>query len=385
MPEKSTKTAYIYALYLLGNVAAAMTWPVTTLYLTNYLGRTYSESGIVLMIGALISMLASYAGGLMFDRWKPKLSLVISIVISLISMTLMFFFHTWPVYALFLWTNNIGFGIQQTTLNSYAAVIGRNNPKKFFSNMAIVLNIGVVIGTFAGTYLFGHLGIHGTMTFGIVILAVMTILSIIGIQEIVHTRQALEKKVRLRPNRLLLSIGFLLLVSYMTYQFWETVMSPHMVDLGMSVEQFGYLWVINGAIIIFFQSLVTRFTDGWSYRKSTFIGITIFAVSFLPLIWANEFWEMVLSFVLLTIGEMFFSPVISAWITTIVGGQFQGQGMAFSSASISLGRAVGPLYAGLFMDRGWIAALFGGVFVLIMVAQGLVALASQKQKTQTEN
>jgi MFS family permease len=383
MDRRETKPIYIYALYLLGNIAAAMTWPVTTIYLTQVLHRTYLESGFVLMIGSVISMAASWISGILFDRWKPYKALMISLFISLIAMIGMFFIHIWPLYPLFLWINNIGFGMQGTLTNSYAAVIGEKNAKQFFSNMAIFLNIGVVIGTFAGTYLFGAFSIHGTMALGILLLILMIITQFIGVDKrFIPARITKEKPERLKPNKLLWSIGALLFIAYLAYQLWETVISPHMINLGMTVEQYGWLWIFNGFTIIILQNFITKLTRKWSYNRSTVIGVFIFAISFPPLIWANQFWQYILIFEVLTIGEMLFTPSVSAWISKIVDNNQLGQAMAFSSASISIGRAVGPIYAGVFMDRGWIFALFMSIFVGMLIAISVVwYFAKKKSKT----
>lgn len=38
---KKLKSVYIYVEYLIGNAGAAMTWPVTSLYLHNYLHQSF--------------------------------------------------------------------------------------------------------------------------------------------------------------------------------------------------------------------------------------------------------------------------------------------------------------------------------------------------------
>ncbi|WP_143788823.1 MFS transporter, partial [Oenococcus oeni] len=136
---------------------------------------------------------------------------------------------------------------------------------------------------------------------------------------------------------------------------------------------------INGIVIIVFQNWVTKVTSNWSLRKSVSIGTMIFAITFPPLIWADKFWEMVIITIVLVIGEMLFSPGTTTWVSQIVPEQFQGQGMAFVSAAISLGRSIGPLYAGIFMDRGWIFALFMSSFVAMVLLDGLVFLLGKKQ------
>ncbi|MDR2660426.1 MAG: MFS transporter [Lactobacillaceae bacterium] len=360
---------YIYIVYLITNIAAAMTWPVTTIYLTKYLHRSFTESGLILMAASLIAMLASFLAGRLFDFWKPYASLIISIFISLGAMIAMFFWHAWPVYPIFLLINNIGFGMMQTLLNSYVSFAGNKSPKKLFSNMAIFMNIGVVIGTFTGTFLFSHFLVRGTMIFGIIILLLMLILVLIGFNRNLHGSSTKNSDNHpLHLTKIMMALGFLSLMFYLTYQFWETVISPHMVKIGMSIEMYGWLWVFNGLTIILLQNFITNLTTKWSYVKSSVIGATIFAISFPPLIWANQFWQYILIFEILTIGEMMFTPSVNAWFSSLVQEKMRGRIMAFSAMSVSLGRSFGPVYAGFFIDNNLIVGLFASSFIILMIS-----------------
>ncbi|VDK14691.1 hypothetical protein OAL24_01439 [Oenococcus sicerae] len=89
---KKLKSVYIYVEYLIGNAGAAMTWPVTSLYLHNYLHQSFFITGIVLMLGSIVSMIASWLAGFMFDRWRPYESFIISLLIAILGSLMMFFF-----------------------------------------------------------------------------------------------------------------------------------------------------------------------------------------------------------------------------------------------------------------------------------------------------
>ncbi|MFT8696480.1 MAG: MFS transporter [Oenococcus sicerae] len=381
---KKLKSVYIYVEYLIGNAGAAMTWPVTSLYLHNYLHQSFFITGIVLMLGSIVSMIASWLAGFMFDRWRPYESFIISLLIAILGSLMMFFFHDWPVYPAWLMVLNVGIGMFQTLINSYGVYVSTDNPKKFFSNMAIMLNIGTVIGTFFGTWIFDKLKVEGMMGLGIIFYLIMLGIAIfcfhVKIDPMAKVPKAKQAD-RLKYSRLLLAIGALTTITYLTYQFWETVMSPRMVNLGMTVEQYGYLWTINGIVIILFQNWITKLTRHWSFMKSVVIGTMIFACTFPPLIWANKFWQMVVITIFLVFGEMLFSPGTTAWVAKIVPEQFQGQGMAFISAAISLGRSIGPVYAGVFMDRGWIFALFMSSFAVLIILDILVFILAGKGNT----
>ncbi len=162
---------------------------------------------------------------------------------------------------------------------------------------------------FFGTWIFDKLNIQGMMFLGIIFYLLMLFIAIIFFRIKIRPIAEIPKnkwELHLHYSHLLLAIGALTMMTYLTYQFWETVMSPHMVSLGMTIEQYGYLWTINGIVIIVFQNWVTKVTSNWSLRKSVSIGTMIFAITFPPLIWADKFWEMVIITIVLVIGEMLF-------------------------------------------------------------------------------
>ena len=153
---KSLNEKWLLVGTLLSNTGNSMLWPVTTLYMTSVLQQSFTTAGLVLMIGALISVFGAFVGGKLFDRWRPYESMIIAAIIILVSVVSLIFWNGWPVFAGLIWLANFGMGLEQTLVNSFATTIPGEKTRIVFNNMYIVLNIGVVLGTLAVGYLFDY-------------------------------------------------------------------------------------------------------------------------------------------------------------------------------------------------------------------------------------
>lgn len=378
---------------LLSNTGNSMIWPVTTLYMTGVLHQTFTTAGIVLMIGSIISMIGSFVGGKLFDHWRPYEALLITSFIILIAVSSLIVWNDWPAFAGLIWLANFGMGVEQTLVNSFATTVPGEKTRIVFNNMYIVLNIGVVLGTLAVGYLFDYgfslLMIISSVLYFFLMLIIATkfnvpIAHVRGETVIVDSATATVETNQVRPTfrltPLLVGIGALLFITYLSYMLWETVMAPHMKALGMPTRNYADLWMINGITIILLQKVVSSWANKRPYQVSVILGSLIFASSFFFLMFVKEFWQIVLVFELLTIGEMLQSPQVPAWVAKITPKEVAGQAQGFVSMMISSGRVIGPIYSGIMMDRGLMNMMFLSVFVMMLLITASLAWTIFKGK-----
>ncbi|CAK8054854.1 MDR family MFS transporter [Eupransor demetentiae] len=378
---------------LLSNTGNSMIWPITTLYMTSTLHQTFTTAGLVLMIGASINILGAFVGGKLFDHWDPHRSLVIAGIIATSMVTALIFWNGWPVFAILIWLANFGMGAIQTLVNAYATTLPGKSTRVIFNNMYIVLNIGVVLGTLAVGYLFDYgfwilMAIAAALYFFLLVLS-FAIFRLPADNEVIEevsasdeTAPAADQPVKkFRIDSLLAWIGALLFITYLSYMLWETIMAPHMKALGLPTRNYADLWMINGVTIIIFQKPISNWANRNSYRISVILGALIFATSFLLMPFVKEFWQIVLVFELLTVGEMLESPQVPAWVSQITPPAVAGQAQGFVSMMISSGRVVGPIYAGVMMDHGLMNQLFLSVFFgMLVIIAGLYWITGRKSE-----
>ena len=90
-----------------------------TIYLL-MLGKSLSVAGMVLMINSLTGVIGNLLGGVLFDKWGGYKSTLVGIVITLVSILGLVFFHGWPLYV--VWLALIGFGSGMVFPSMYAMV-----------------------------------------------------------------------------------------------------------------------------------------------------------------------------------------------------------------------------------------------------------------------
>lgn len=141
------KLIWLFAGSLIINTGVSFIWPLTTIYIHNYLHETLTVAGIVLFINSTFTMVGNAVGGLLFDKWHPYQTLLTGVSISTLSTFLLVLFHGWPAYPILLITLGLGNGIVVTGLNSIATLIKSRNASYVFNVLYFTQNLGLVFGS----------------------------------------------------------------------------------------------------------------------------------------------------------------------------------------------------------------------------------------------
>ena len=99
MEQQTVKLKWVALASLLNNTGAAFLWPLTTMYLHNYLGQTLTTAGFVMLIMSIAMMMGNYLGGWLFDHWKQYQTAILGVSLSTLAIFLLIFIHDWPWYA----------------------------------------------------------------------------------------------------------------------------------------------------------------------------------------------------------------------------------------------------------------------------------------------
>jgi len=365
----------ILAATLLLNAAAACMWPLTTVYMHNQLHQTLALAGVALLGMSLCMILGNWLGGWLFDNWSPFKSGIVGTLCSLIPMVLLIFFHGWPIFGVLLLFIGLGDGIVMTVVNSFAANVKSISSRKVFNYLYIGMNLGVVIGTLMVGYLMAH-GV--VLVFSIAALFYLVLLAILIVDFPVHL--VTEKQERTdgpaKPAHLKLIwlIAGMVFCLYLSYSLWESVISVHMTNLGISFEKYSLLWTLNGLMIVFGQPLANRLGANFKLSTQIYVGTLIFVLSFLILVFAKSYATFVVTMIILTVGEMTGFPGIPAWIDSLAGQNDKGKYQGIYNMAISFGRAVGPLYGGLLIEYGSYRSLFWSVTTIMLLSLAAVVV-----------
>lgn len=350
---------WLGGLAFLNNVGYSCVWPVTTIYMHNQLHQSLVLAGIVLLCYSSANVIGSIAAGSRFDRGHTFGLNLFGQLITLLAVTLLIFMHGWPSYPILLCIFGFGNGWTLTLINSMGTRVKKYPSVKVFNQLYLAENIGLVVGTGLTGFIYEQgIGWLFVLIAGIYLVSLI----IVGIKFAkveLHgecpVKQADTTSADLTGKRNLFVIIVLLLglvVVWVMYEQWMSNLAVYLARFGISTGRYGMLWTINGVLIIIFQLLLD-----WIGRYhatldlQVILGSFFMAGSFMLLLFAAHYGRFVLAMVVLTLGESLLIPGVPAYVNRLSPVVQKGRGQGMVNAFSSLGKALGPLFGGLVIER----------------------------------
>ncbi|MBI5247514.1 MAG: MFS transporter [Elusimicrobia bacterium] len=116
---------------------------------------------------------------------------------------------------------------------------------------------------------------------------------------------------------------------------------------GLSETQVGFLFGINGVIVVLLQRSATRLSSRWPLSRAAAAGCLFYLVGWSWVAFARGWWPMALGMAVVTLGEIVISPSLEALAANLAPGRLKGRSLGFQGLMQALGQALGPLLGGL--------------------------------------
>jgi MFS family permease len=374
------KKLWILAIGMVINITGnSFLWPLTTIYVSEVLGRSITTAGIVLMLQAAAGMIGSLLGGALYDKIGGRKAILLGIGISITAVITIALTQIWSVYLVMMILLGFGNGIIPPTVYAMASGVWPEGGRKTFNLLYVMQNIGVALGTALGgivaEYSFKISFFSNGFTFLFFALLVWFGLNehiareprgTIGFSS-VRNREP-KKNRRGFYALLILCLGFMF--CWITYVQWQTSLSTYMLFLGYPLSSYSLLWTINGLLIILLQPfsavIVRRILP--SIRGQLLAGIALFATTFLVLCLVHhQYSSFIIGMTIMTIGEIFIWPAVPNGAAQLAPegkrGFYQGMVNSFATA----GRMLGPIIGGSIYDNFNITImLYVMIFILFL-------------------
>lgn len=375
---------------LIVNTGISFIWPLTTIYMHEYLHESLTIAGIVLLVNSAFTVVGNFVGGWLFDHWKPYQTIGIGVVISTMSAGLLILFHGWPVYAFLLITIGLGNGIVNTCINSTATLIKSKNPSYVFNVLYFTSNLGLVFGSLIVGFVL-PLGITYIFALAFVLFLIFTVVIFTQYRGLNTAKQELKRggAANVSGERSYTidktSIFFLLIclfTAWIAYEQWQSNISTYMLSLGMNVRSYSLLWTLNAFMIVLIQPIMTHFDDFFTkhLRARLYVGLLLFAISFFSLTHATHYIAFILSMAMLTLGEIIAFPAVSTFVNERASLTEKGKYQGYVMATASAGRAVGPLIGALVIEASSYQTLFIFCTVIVIIGVLLFFLTGRTKK-----
>lgn len=380
------------------NMVMGFILPVNTIFMTKNLHESMVVSGFVLMVYSGFMMLGNALGGYLFDHYSHRGTLLIGYLIAALGFLILSFCHTWPLYAIVLTVIGLGMGVAYTAVNSYTAVVAQQHhqhSQRIFNIMYLSANVGIALGSMLVSVIF-HRSIF--LTFFLPALCFIACLLIVifrghildgtthkhsnttqsseaDIKEVAITSQI--SKPRLYLNLFLICLA--VLVVWLGYSQWDSNMSLYMLNNNFKMRDYSLLFSLNALSLMIIQPLMGHLTESlFSQLKIQIaLGLAIMGSSFIFLPGAQQYWQYVVSMLILTIGESITFPTIPALLSKFSTAQNRGTYQSFYVIFGSLGRALGPYLGSLVATKSSFDVLFMLICGTILAVAGGVALVKE--------
>lgn len=369
-------------------------WPLHTIYLHDYLGKSLSVAGIVLMLNSAASVIGNLSGGYLFDKIGGYRSIMLGIFVTLIALVGLNFWHGWPHYCIFLIIIGFGSGIAHPSMYALAGSVWKEGGRRAFNAMYVAANVGVAIGSALG-------GIVASLSFNYIFIAnlalyvVFFLIAFFGYRNlngpVIHSIKAIQKsEIKEESKRhfialLILSTGFML--SWIAYVQWQTTIATYTQQINISLEQYSLLWTINGLLIVLLQPVLGKFIKIFAQNLKTqiVIGLVIFIISFMVASISTVFTGFVAAMTIMTLGEMLVWPAIPTIADQLAPKGKEGFYQGIINSAATGGRMIGPILGGMLVDFYGMKMLFIvliGLFMIAIFTSIIFDKGIKKEKTQ---
>jgi len=337
--------------------------------------------GLLFLIGGLCAAATNVVGGMLSDRFgRRKLLLTVTIIgiFAYICLALLVGYSVdlWLIYIAYV----VARGILGTVNPTVGAIIADVAPKdKMTEAYALVRiggNIGFALAPALGGYLVGILSYGWLLGFSAIACGGTVILVLFFLRESFtgsRDQVNLRSTITVAKDKSFLMFSILCLLLFASMAQLGSTLSVFSVDhLGFSTSEYGFLLTTNGIIVVLTQFPAAWLVNRMSINKGLMLGSLLYGFGYLILGWVHHFDWAIISIVIVTFGEVVFSPLSSAVVATAAPEDKRGRYMGFFGLSSTIGFSFAPLLGGVLLDAFPQNPVF--IWGIIALAGGIAAL-----------
>lgn len=371
----------------------SLAMPLLPFYIERF-GVGGTELGWLMSTYALMQLIFAPLWGIASDRFGRKPILAMGVLGYTVSLFLIGLAQNFTV--LFLARSLSGI-LSSATMPTAMAYIGESTKQKEKSKgmgqLGAMAGIGVVLGPLMGGLLStDSLSLPFFVGSGLAFLALLLVIFLLpesksaptetgdfppSDERILSSRpgSTTSTPIRLRPRdvylRVLLSpVGILLLLIFiMSFGMtnFQGMIGLYVVDkLDFTTTQVGSLWMVMGAVLIVAQgALVGVLTEKFGDLNLIKAGLLGGVLGFLFVAFAWNYVSTLLALGFFILALALIGPALNSHISNFAG-EHQGTVMGLNSSFASLGKVLGPLWAGYIYDINIEYPFFSGAATLLI-------------------
>lgn len=372
---------WILSLALFINRCGAMVLAFLSLYLTNELGFTIRDAGLIFSVWGLGSMVGAFLGGKFVKRVGAIRFQIIGLTLAVPCFLAVPLFSSWWGVALIVFLFSVcSESVRPANNVAVAQFVAPELHTRAFGLQRMAVNLGFSVGpavggvlaTFDYVWLFMADGI--TTGFGAAIL-----LWHFGFRKYAKDKSAAERQKSaesdhtsespLRDTHFVLFLFLMLAIALVFFQFHATYPKYLEDHYQLSKPLIGIIFSVNTIIIVVFEMLLLNWVRQFSLLRTIGWGGFFACIGFGMLPFGNTFAFCMLSMGVITFGEMFMFPLGTGFVAKRSMSGNQGMymswyAMMFSAAGM-LAPFVGTIAYEYDPDMFWILSIAIGIAALL--------------------
>jgi MFS family permease len=344
------------------SLGGALLFPFFALYVTQKFRVGMTEVGILFAILSGSRIIGSFLSGALTDKIGRRSLMIYGLIFSAGSSLIMAFIEDMAIFytAVFFvgLLSSIGGPAQQAMI---ADILPEKQRADGYGLIHVSDNLAHTIGPMIGGLLAGIsyillFFVDAILSF---ITAVIIYFALPETKPQNSDKQAEESMAKtlsgywlVARNGIFMAFFAISILMKLVYRQMGTTLPVFLRDVhGIPPQGYGWLLSLNAGMVVLFQFMITRKTSQFKPMKVMAAGTFMYAVGFAMYGFFSTSLFFFIAMAIITIGEMFISPIGQSMVARFAPENMRGRYMAFYGISWTIPSLFGPLAAGLIMDN----------------------------------
>ena len=334
----------------------ALSFPFLTLYFHEKRGMPMGLVGLAVSGAVVASAVGQALGGELSDVWGCKRVMALALVCRAVFTALLAaaVWVAWPVPVIIALHVAASFSGNLYGPAVRAWIANEHPPAErvqAYGTLRVATNAAWAVGPAIGGFMAGYsYGLMFAATAALSLVCLGLLLGLVPAAPPARTGEGFAWSGTLMAARdpRFLELGILSLILTCSMSQLVAPMSVHATaDGGLTETQVGFLFAVNGALVVLLQQTATRVVARVALTRAAAAGCLFYLAGWSWIGFARGWWPLALGMAIVTLGEIVVSPSLEALAANLAPSGLKGRYLGFQGLLQSLGQALGPLLGGL--------------------------------------
>ena len=381
-----SKEAWMLSIVMLINRSGSMVIPFLGVYMSDHLGFSIQNTGIVLSFYGIGSLIGSYLGGFFTDKFGEYKVQTYSLFLSSPLFLLIPFFDSVIGLACIILTQSI---VSETFRPANSVAVTKyarpENLTRAFSLNRMAINLGFSVGPALGGILSSIsyeflfvINCLGAITAGIVYVRFFRKRHKIFQNQLVERQKQMDVSLLNKQEKVkspykdvpfIIFCVFCTIFSICFFQFFNTIPLFYKEVAQLDPASIGYILGYSGFIIVVFEMIVVNFAEKYlTIAKTILYGTLVCAIAYGMLAFNHHMITLLISITILSISEILVLPFLSTITALRSGKKNQGAYMGMNGMTFSFSFIITPLLGTQIVEVLGFDSLWKGTSLLLIIS-----------------